>query len=84
MINTVHLREHLEFTIPKMGSVSNSRKILDFRQTDTETIWNEMRKMQQHLKHLYWKVKRYLKELSNPYLEGTEIVVAYQRIHREY
>ena len=46
MINTVHLGEHLEFNIPKMGSVSSSRKILDFRKTDSERIWNEMRKTQ--------------------------------------
>jgi len=46
MIHTVHVGEHLEFNIPKMGSVSSSRKILHFRRTDTERMWNEVGKTQ--------------------------------------
>lgn len=46
MINTVHLGDHLEFNISKMGSVNNSRKILDFRKRDSERKWNEVRKAQ--------------------------------------
>lgn len=46
VINVVHLGEHLEFSRPKMVSVNSSRKILDFRKTDSERIWNELRNTQ--------------------------------------
>lgn len=46
VINVVHLDEHLEFSRPKMVSVNSSRKILDFRKTDSERIWNELRNTQ--------------------------------------